>query len=110
MWLDRPAPTPTQPDATPTNNKENTPARQSSDKRRRLATDLEGDSTSESNIKPKTRLSPPNHCWPHIIAWPPSFVPCRVFVLASVPLSCVGGLYQVGTRTPRTCAVSDTDE
>jgi hypothetical protein len=60
MWLDRPAPTPTQPDATPTNNKENTPARQSSDKRRRLATDLEGDSTSESNIKPKTRLSPPN--------------------------------------------------
>ena len=60
MWLDRPAPTPTQPDATPTNNKENTPARQSSDKRRRLATDLEGDNTSESNIKPKTRLSPPN--------------------------------------------------
>jgi hypothetical protein len=59
MWLDQPAPTPTQPDGlgfTPTNNKENTPAGKSSDKRRRLATDLEEDSGCKSRAQSRDAL------------------------------------------------------
>ena len=57
MWLDRPAPTPTQPDTTPSSNKENTPAGRSSDKRRRLSATLEETSASAST-KLATRLFP----------------------------------------------------
>eukprot|EP00802_Teleaulax_amphioxeia_P013525 Tamp_13576.p4 GENE.Tamp_13576~~Tamp_13576.p4 ORF type:complete len:160 (-),score=37.61 Tamp_13576:511-990(-) len=54
MWLDRPAPTPTQTDTTPSSNKENTPAGRSSDKRRRLSATLEETSASAS-----TKLATP---------------------------------------------------